>query len=156
MKQLMYLCLIPLILSCNNSHSPKPVDTSYMRTGFYFLADPQDGVKMQRKNSTETFYIAKTPFASVDNIHKTKLEEDNFEGKPYFSLRMEFDAKGTEDLKAGTGHPLHPKLALVLANKLLYVVDNASSIKTGIFTIVLDGYSEQEAKTVRRAVEEKM
>ncbi|MDO6432757.1 hypothetical protein Q4E93_19275 [Flavitalea sp. BT771] len=167
-----YLALIFLIqsASCNNnmpryakkldSVSPVdsvksgPADTTYMRTGFYYLAPSQDGVKMREENTNNFFSIARTPFASVDNISSAKVQKEDYNGKTITSLCLTFDAKGTRDLQDGTGDPAHPKLALVIANKLLYVVDNSAKISKGVMNIMLDDYSEKDIQSMEKAIHE--
>ncbi len=163
----LYFCFI----SCENNSSKKKsrfsanhstdalenrkTDTLYMCTGYYFLAEGQDGIKMKKENSTEIYSIAKVPFASVNNIVKAELEQIKVKGEIYNDLCMTFDPKGTKDLEEGTKNPLHPQIAIVIANKLLYVVDNNVKSEIGIMCVSLVGYSEQEMQTMRQAVVDK-
>lgn len=133
----------------------KKIDTNYVYTGYYFLTEEQDGIKMKKENSDEIYSIAKVPFASVSNIAKVELEQTKSDGKMYSNLCMTFDAKGTKDLEEGTGNPLHPQLAIVIANKLLYVVDNNVNSKIGIMCVTLVGYSAKEIQTMLQAVVDK-
>jgi hypothetical protein len=123
-------------------------DTVYMRTGFYYLAN--DGVKMYKGN--DSFIIARSPFASVDNVAKVEVKKQ--EGST--GLCLTFDAKGTKDIAEGSGDRLHPKMAVVIANKLLYVVDNSVNITTGVMCVLLDGYSQQEIETMQEAIKKRM
>ena len=127
----------------------KPVNTTYMPTGFYFLAEKGKGVNMLREKSNEIYTISPLPFASVENISKTKLEKTHLNESDYTELCMTFDNKGTKDLAEGTGNPLHPKIAVVVANRLLYVVDNTAPIKTGVMCGGLVGYSDEEMKIMQ-------
>ena len=68
-------------------------------------------------------------------------------------MSLEFDAQGTEDLKDGTGNPQHPKIAVVIANKLLYVVDNDAKIETGRMQILLEGYSDQQLNRIKESIQ---
>jgi hypothetical protein len=167
MKQIKYLALIFLIqsASCNNN-KPRypqkidtvvtgPADTTYMRTGFYYLAGSEGGVKMRDENSNEFFSIARTPFASVDNIINAKLRKENDNGETLTSLCLTFDAKGTRDLQEGTGDPAHPKLAVIIANKLLFVVDNSTKTSKGVMFILLNGHSEKDIQFMQRSIDEK-
>ncbi|MGF2412294.1 MAG: hypothetical protein ACQUYJ_08210 [Ferruginibacter sp.] len=92
---------------------------------------------MKKENSDEIYSIAKVPFASVNNIAKVELEQTKSDGEMYSNLCMTFDTKGTKDLEEGTANPLHPQLAIVIANKLLYVVDNNVNSKIGIMCVTL-------------------
>ncbi len=95
------------------------------------------------------------PFASVVNIKKATLQKTESRYGDFTELCLVFDNKGTKDLAEGTGNALHPKIAVIVANKLLYVVDNTYSIKTGIMYIGLKGYSEKEMKAMLAAVNNK-
>jgi preprotein translocase subunit SecD len=130
----------------------KKADTTYMYTGYYFLTEVQDGIKMKKENSNEIYSIAKVPFASVNNIVKAELEQTKVNGEIYNELCMTFDAKGTKDLEEGTKNPLHSQLAVVIANKLLYVADNNVKSEIGIMCVALVGYSEQEMQIMRQAI----
>ncbi len=142
-------------VSVTNITGKKIADTTYIPTGFYFLVPESKGIN-KRKDKSETVYtIASSPFASVKNIGKVKLETAHLKNRNDAELCLTFDKKGTKDLEEGTGDPMHPKIAIVIANKLLYVVENTSKIKTGIMCIALIGYSEQEMETMRRSVENK-
>ena len=128
-------------------------DTVYMPTGFYFVREGQNGVKM-REDKTRTIYtLSPEALASVANVVETKLERTPGEKGNTTELCMTFDAKGTEDLKQGTGNPVYPKIAAVVANKLLFVVKNKVSIKTGVMCVALVGFSDQEMTDMQHAVD---
>lgn len=130
-------------LSSNNN--------TYMPTGFYFLADSSGGVKMRIRGSNEIYTIAPGAFASVKNIISVKLKKTPIDT----ALVMTFDPKGTNDLKEGTGKLFHPKMAVVVANQLLYVVDNNANITAGVVHVQLLGYSDREMKALKNEVEQK-
>lgn len=137
------------------SNSITPGDSTYLHTGFYFLSGEADGVKIRMEHSDKVFSLAKKPFASVYNIRQTELKKIPLAEGIITQLCLTFDSKGTEDIEINTGNPLHPKMAVIIANKLLYVVDNNFKIKTGVMCVILDGYSEQEMIAMREAVDKK-
>ena len=141
----------PTLFALIKATNEKPVDTTYMPTGFYFVAEKGKGINMRLEKSDEIYTISPLPFAAVENIWKTKLEKMLKDGD-YTELCLTFDAKGTEDLAKGTGNPLYPKIAVIIANRLLYVVENTTSIKTGIMCVALVGYSEQEMENMRKCI----
>lgn len=143
------------LLALIKARNEKPVDTTYMVTGFYFLAEKGKGINMRKDKSDEIYAISRLPFASVENVSKAKLETTHLKDGDYTGLCMTFDNKGTKDLEEGTGNPLHPKIAVVVANRLLYVVENKTSIKTGIMCLGLAGYSEKEMEEMRNSVDMK-
>jgi hypothetical protein len=166
--KMMLLILLSLfqVIACSDSASPalaskeianwdSPLHTAYVPTGFYFLAEGQKGINMRKEKSNETYVLAPLPFASVNNIIKTELTRTKLKDGIYTELCMTFDNIGTKDLEEGTGNPLHPKMAVVITNKLMYVVDNTVKIKTGVMFVGLIGYSEQEMKIMKKAVDNK-
>jgi hypothetical protein len=141
--------------SVTNITGKKIADATYMPTGFYFLVPESKGIDKRVEKSETVYTIASSPFASVKNISKVKLETTHLKDRDDAELCLTFDDQGTRDLEEGTGNPMHSKIAVVVANRLLYVVENTSKIKTGIMCISLIGYSEQDMKTMRRSVENK-
>ena len=164
MTYLTICCILVLNLFCTNTpqnrlheknNSITTGDSTYLPTGFYFLSGEADGVKIRMEHSDKVFTLAKKPFASVNNIRKTELKKIPLPEGIITELCLTFDSKGTEDIEINTGNPLHPKMAVIIANKLLYVVDNNVKIKTGVMCIILDGYSEQEMIAMKEAVDKK-
>jgi hypothetical protein len=68
---------------------------------------------------------------------------------------MELDEKGTQIFKDITGNPLYPNIAIVVANRLLYVVEVQSQIATGKTDILLEGYSKKEMQAMVDAINNK-
>lgn len=131
-------------------------NTTYLHTGFYFLSVEKNGVRKQIEKSNEFYTIAPKPFASVDDIIKTKLEKTKLKnGEIYTELCLTFNAKGAKDIQEGTGNYLHPKIAVVIANKLLYVVESNATITTGIMCIGLYDYSDKEINVLQKEVDRK-
>jgi preprotein translocase subunit SecD len=98
------------------------------------------------------YSIAKTPFVAVDNIIHCNLQHDTIQNGIESSIQIELDEKGTKSFKDVTGNPLHPNIAIVIANRLLYVVEVQEQISTGKTTILLDGYSKEEMDEMVDAV----
>lgn len=136
-----------------NKVNNKLLDSTYMRTGFYFLAEK--GIIMRLDKSNKFYTISPSPFASVQNISTVKIEKTRLTTGEYTDLCMIFDKIGARDLKDGTGNPLHPEIAVVVANRLLYVVKNTISFKTGVMCVGLEGYSEEEIEEMRQAIDMK-
>jgi hypothetical protein len=86
----------------------------------------------------------------------TTLTDTNLEkNEIYTELCMKFNEKGTQDLAAGTGNTLQARIAVVICNTLLYVVDNTSSIKTGVMCVGVEGYTPEEINTLKACVDSK-
>jgi len=131
------------------------VDTNYVRTGFYFLTDTLNGIKMKLENSGEFFLVDKSAFASVDHIEDNDIQKNKTEQGISKSLYLKFDSEVTKDLAEGTGNPFHSKIAVVIANKLLYVVENNAKIKTGVMNIYVGNYSDQGIQEMQNAIANK-
>ena len=171
------LILSTLILSCGNDNdesinqpattNQNPIYTvydesdtavlgkTYMPTGFYYLTDKKDGVKMLKEQSNEVYKISRTPFVAVDNILRASLVKTKLESGISSSIQMVMNNKGTRDLKQGTGNFAHPYIAVVIANRLLYVVENNYKTETGIMTIILANYPEKVMEEMLDAIRHK-
>jgi hypothetical protein len=150
MMRLKYLALLLLALSTTSC-----AVNSQMRTGFYFLTDAKNGIKMKLEHSNEFFTLEQSPFASVDHVAVNYLETDKTDQGTNTELCLKFDPKGTKDIEAGTGNPLHKEIAVVVANKLLYVVENSTNIKTGVMCISVSDYSAGEIQAMQKAIANK-
>jgi preprotein translocase subunit SecD len=142
------------------SRPPYSTDTSkltkeYVATGFYLLADKLDGNKMRMAQSDEVYSIAKKPSVSVDNILQCSLQIDTTENGIQESINMELDEKATQDFKEITGNPLYPYIAVVVANRLLYVVENQEKVVSGKTRILIDGYTKEEMQAMVDAISKK-
>ena len=126
-----------------------------MPTGFYYLADKEDGVKMLKEQSNEVYKISRTPFVAVENIIRANLIKTKLESSISTSINMVMDNKGTQNLKQGTGNFAHPYIAVVIANRLLYVVENNYKIETGIMSIILVNYPEEVMEEMLDAIRNK-
>lgn len=145
----------PKLLALIKATYKKEVDTTYMATGFYFLAEKGKGIKMREEKSDEIYTIAPLPFASVKNIVRITSEKGQYQKQEYTNLCMTFDDTGTKDLAKGTGNPLHPKIAVIIANRLLYVIENKTPIKSGTTCVILLGYSKKEMDEMRNSIDKK-
>ncbi|RQO68386.1 hypothetical protein DBR40_20805 [Pedobacter sp. KBW01] len=147
-----------LLYSCSNSSAGNQlsinqimesdgasgINDSYVATGFYFLADEGQGIKMKKDHSTEYYHISKKPFASITNILRATVQKNVIDQNETYGVVIVFDNKGTKDLEEGTGNDKYPYIAVVIANRLMYVIENKSKIKTGVMNIYLQDYSEKE------------
>jgi len=165
--------LTTLLLSCSDSHhnnvqqvnnanNQQAVytdtvknDSSYVFTGFYFLSDSGDRIKMRKDHSDEDYEISQKPFVSIKNILRATAQKNVFEGRDTYGMTIVLDNSGTKDLQQVTGNSEHPYIAVVIANRLLYVVENTSKIKTGIMQIILVDYTEKEVNDMMDAIHRK-
>ncbi len=61
-------------------------------------------------------------------------------------LTLDFDEKETQDYIKATGNPSYPFMAVVIANRLLYVVENKEKMTNGNVTILIDGYTKKRIR----------
>jgi hypothetical protein len=151
----MYLFTLLFYLFTTNAGSFQSHGAPYMPTGFYYVTDGSTGVKMILKGTKEVYSIAPVAFASVKNIAVTRIIKTPADRGTYTDLRLIFDAKGIADLREGTGNPMHPLMAVVLAGKLIYVVDNVSKITTGVMNVGLVNYSDKEIIDLKNEIDHK-
>ena len=167
------LILMTLLLSCSNgankntqaqtdAHNQQTIysdtsksDSFYVFTGFYFLADNEQGIKMRKDHSNEVYNISRNPFVSIKNILRAAAQKNVIQGHDTYGVTIVLDNAGTKAFEQGTGNSAHPYVAVVIANRLLYVVENTSKIKTGIMQIALVDYSEKEVNDMIEAITQK-
>jgi len=138
----------------NSADTSKPGKT-YVPTGFYFLSKENEGVKMKKEQSDEIYTISKVPFVSVKNFLRAKIRKVPLEKDSSTILLIVLDNKGTKDFENASGNPLYSHFAVVIANRLLYVLENTAKIDTGILNIIVDGYSDFELKQMLDAINAK-
>lgn len=126
----------------------------YMPTGFYYLTD-NDGVRMVKEHTLQVYNLNRLPFASVEQVARYHVEKRPSGNEIFASLVLEFDKEGTQSLLEGTGNPVYPYVAVVIANRLLYVVKNEAKIKRGVMTISLVGYTDAQIEEMVKAIYQK-
>jgi hypothetical protein len=151
-KSFFILGLSTIIASCSGCST---AEQPGMQSGFYFVAKEQDGVEMKIERLNEVYTISRTPFASVKNISYSEIKKTNLKDGIYAELRMTFDPKGSKDIENATGNVEQPKLAVVVDNKLLYVVDNTTKITTGVMCVGLISNSEDKINAMKHVVDQK-
>jgi preprotein translocase subunit SecD len=129
-------------------------DSTYLFTGFYFASEKGQGKIMKDPNLNKIYKITTAPFVSVKNIIKATVEKSMVSQNVY-NVKIVLDKIGTKDLEEGTGNPLHPYMAVIFTNKLIYVVENKAKIKSGIVSISLADYSEQQVNKIVEAINQK-
>lgn len=130
-------------------------DTTYMRTGLYFLA-ADDAFARKMMTDSLTYYIEKTPFLSVDNIVKAEIINTLINGANYQDLMLTFDAKGAQDLKEGTSSMMHSQIAVVIVGKLITVPNIESTITGRSLSIAMNNYTVQELQEIIHKIEQKL
>lgn len=131
------------------------MNSSYVPTGFYFLADKEKGIKMRKDHSNEYYNISSKPFVSVKNILRANAKKNIVEGDITYGISIVLDNQATKDLEQLSDNPSYPYIAVVIANRLLYIVKNTSKIKSGIMQIILDEYTENEVDAMVNAIRQK-
>lgn len=124
----------------------------YMETGFYDVVDSHSGVRMQQDHTDEVYHLKPLPFVSVRNVVSARLLRHRYDNKFVSLLDLTFDDQGTTALKEIGLAVIHKKIAVVVANRLLYVIDEAAQIDKGETIIILEDYSQQEIESMLNAV----
>jgi hypothetical protein len=142
--------------SANISLSHVQADTSYLSTGFYFIAEEgKPKIKMIKDHSDEIYFINPTPFVSVKNVIQAKLESVKLENGESNNLCLKFNEDGQKDLKEGSSKALKEQIAVVVAGHLLYLIEVNQPITDSTMCIILIGYSKNEMQLMLRKVNEK-
>ncbi len=130
-------------------------DSEYVCTGFYFLSDAPNTVVMQKVHSDETYAINRRPAVTVQNVVDAKLEKPHDQRYSYTDLSLTMDRDGATALKDLTGNPEYLYIAAVVANKLLFVVENSAKITGGKMTVSLVDFTDEEIRKMFAAVKQK-
>lgn len=135
--------------------SSTKVDKMYMYTGFYNVVGDRNAIRMQKYKSEEIYTLSPKPFASINDVVKVELEKTKLSSGVCNELCLTFNSKGKEDIKDGTGSGKYARIAIVVANRLLYVVENRNSIEGEKVSIILEDYSEKEMQIILNEVRQK-
>jgi hypothetical protein len=131
------------------------VTTTYMHTGFYNVVGEGKGVNIRKEKSDEIYSLSLTPFVSLNDVTKAELQRTKLEDGIFTQLCLTFNDIGKRNLKEGTGSRKYAKIACVITNRLLYVVENKNSIDGGSMCIGLVDYSEKEMQIMLNEVQQK-
>jgi len=143
---LLFVISICCSMACSR-HRP------YMRTGFYMLSDASKGESVQKYRTSEFYFLNRTPFAGSEHIQKAYLQRDTISDRVVTELNMEYDSIGTIELMKMTGNKAYPQLAVIVANRLIYVFENEQKIITGKMRIILEGYEDRELTGMLNSVQ---
>lgn len=161
MKYIKFLILLPLAACLSNSSNNTvssislQADSTFLRTGFYELSDSYNGLKKTEEYTGETVYLSPKPLTSVDDVIASKLTREHIDSGRVDGINLQYNAKGTAALSKFSANPDVHKTAVVIANRLMYIVEIKGHITTGNVSIYLSNQSEQEIEALRQLIEQK-
>lgn len=165
------LILSSILTSCSSynshvkiSHNTTPhltdtvkYDSTYLHTGWYYLADIDNGFGRELDKSTDTFHIAPKPIVTAKNFTTLEIYASNLDltGEKYIGLRMQLDNEGTENWSIATKKAIGRHLAFILNNQLLYVTKVSTQITFGVTALNRGGsvYSKEELEKFKDIIE---
>ncbi len=124
-----------------------------LRTGWYYIADTDSGVKLQLDRTTDSFYISPKPIITAENILNLEIFESDAGGQKSFGVSMRLDETGTQNWNIATGKTIGHHLAFVLDNRLLQVAQVNAHISTGVAALNRGIYTKQELENFKRIIE---
>ncbi|MBN1295056.1 MAG: hypothetical protein JXB48_24695 [Candidatus Latescibacteria bacterium] len=113
-------------------------------TGWYYVADDENGFERQLHRSTNVYFINPNPIVTAENFEAIRSFETNTNEETSWILSIQLDDEGTEILSVVTENAIGRQLAFILDNSLLYVVEIDSQISTGLTELNRDIYSKEE------------
>lgn len=134
------------VVGCTENKRPIARATSdkvYMRTGFYFLAK-EEGIEMKEEDTGRSYLLDSIPFVSRDNVTEVTYRKASGDEEPYDEICLILDDKGFENLKNVTDNSTRPRMAVVLANRLLYIVTLTHKITTREMCLYMDFPKEKK------------
>lgn len=142
-----YAILLLMFAGCSKHAS--------IKTGFYYLSPDKHGIEMSESGSGKIYYLEQEAFASVDHIASAAIEETKTNNDSYRELCMQFDSKGTMDFQNGTDNPQQRPIAVVVVNRLFYVISKSERITTGKVCIYANDISYDELLKMKKQIESK-
>ena len=136
-----------------NSREGFQDDSTILSTGWYYLADTDNGFKRQLDKSIEKYFIDPKPIVTAKNIITFEIYERNVGGQKRLGLAMQLDKEGTQNWSIATERSIGRHLAFVLDNRLLQVAKVNSQITGGMTALNRGDYSRQELENVRSIIE---
>lgn len=165
-KTTFFLLTIVLLTACSHNkvktstgdklpknHENPLKDNTGLNTGWYYIVNNDEGVKMQLDKSTDTFFIDPKPIVVAKNFTSFDIYENNADGQKYTVLTMRLDEAGTESWSVATGNAVGKQLAFILDNKLLYVALVNAQITSGITALNRGDYSRAELENIKTIME---
>lgn len=132
-------------------------DSFYVPTGFYHLTDGTPGIGMKQDDERGLVYeLDSVPFVSVNNVTEVRYMQADGQRQMTDEICLILDDKGLQNLGEGTGNSVHPKMAVVLANHLLYVVETPQKITSKEMCILIADYSKDEQRSILAAIKKEL
>ena len=119
-KIIVFGILIGFFNSCSTFKNSDDQTTEYLKTGWYFVNDGENGIQKKLDNSSKKIIVNPIPIVTVENFKKLSMYETK-DGE--FGLNILIDENGAEKLNVASKKALNsnPYLGLIIDNKLIYM-----------------------------------
>ena len=121
-----------------------------LKTGWYFVAKNNTGIKMKLDKDTLSYSINPEPILTAKNIKTLQLRKG--ENGNYYLL-MKFDEQGTDAWYHATRISIGSELAFILDNNLLYTPKVNSEITGGIAILQRLIYTSKKLEEFKNIIE---
>ncbi len=154
-RNLIFSLLIGILSSCSTSKNVNYQNAEYLKTGWYFVNDGENGILKKLDNSTKRIIVNPNPIVTVENFEKLTIYETN-EGE--FGMHIIIDKNGVEKLNTASKKALktNPYLGLIIDNKLIYMPKVVDEIIDGYTALNRGNISERKLKKYKERIEKAM
>lgn len=155
------LFLIISLTACGQKNkSISEHNNNTLKTGWYYVSEKETDFKRQLNGSSETYFINPNVIVSVEQFSEIEFVENEYNGKEFFSLIIQFDKEGTKNWNTGTKNAIGSHLAFIVHDKLIAIPMVNAQIPNGIssvsgtkeFLIELVSQIEKEHKVIIKNV----
>jgi len=154
-KNLIFGLLIGILSSCSTTKNLHYQNIEYLKTGWYFVNDGENGILRKLDNSTKRITVNPNPIITVENIEKlTIYETSNGE----FGMHIIINKQGIEKLNTASKKALkiNPYLGLIIDNKLIYMPKVIDEIVDGYTALNRGDISERKLKKYKEKIEKEI
>lgn len=157
-----YILSLFILLSCGQNSSTKgksehalspktiQVEGGQLITGWYYLAEKENGIEKILNGTEETYFLNPRPIVTADNFTEMEIYQSNYGD---FGLTIQLDKEGTKQWSIATSKSIEQKLALVIDNELYFTPKVKAQIDVGITALNRGDLSEKELKAIKKKIE---
>ncbi len=134
----------------SNANITSNISYSTLKTGWYYIADTDNGFKRQLDQTTEYYFIDPSVIVPLEQFEKLELT-DNKDNFPMLIIR--FDKNGTNSWSIATEKAIDKNLALIINDKLVATPKVNSQITAGVSALSRTGYDKQDLDEILKTIE---
>ncbi len=123
---------------------------SILYTGWYYIADINNGYKRQLDKSHDYYFIDPKPIVIAKNFKRLEIYNNKEE---VFEMLIQLDETGTKAWSIATDKYVGKKLAFILDNRLLEADYVNSQITAGVTALIRGDYTKAELENFKIIIE---